>query len=104
MGKEMKSFASTETTKMMWKMEGFRFGTPSIAAVEVAASTEKTVTLTNGRREHKMTDWHAWFDSEPEAIQHALQVLTSKRDYEQGSLDRAQSNLDDFKTKYGLAS
>lgn len=56
------------------------FSSSTIEAVEVVRETKVFVWLPNGRRESKISDWRAYFDTWPEA--HKYLVDKQKRNVE----------------------
>lgn len=69
---------SDKKTETWWVLNSYR-GT--IQPVEVIKSTEKTITLENGRVQYKNSSYEMYFPTWKDARDHSLNVCNSKIEY-----------------------
>ncbi len=74
-----------------WYETGSHY-TPEIKEVEVEKSTDKTIT-TGGRRRNRHSDWHSYFPTFEEAVEHYRTMLRGKIAAAKDELARAEGRL-----------
>lgn len=76
-----------------WRVSGFRWGNGArIEPIQILKSTSSSVWI-NGRRNAKLSEHDAYFETEAEAVKFARECVTRRRDYGQKIADECNAYL-----------